>query len=198
MKQVKRNLVSAVKPSTVIYTLTPEKVSKLLTDIILSNTESTSQEIGLIGHMSIFDTKQKKKHILTKFVLSKVGTIDKSYGSVQGHVFPTLEKLKDILYVDELEIYEIDERRDEIIIRWHTNIATAACVNFSLLQLVSTDYIPMEEEEEKSKKDKKKDKKKNKSNLVVDRYVPMMIWLEIVREHNPYNSDEIQEFLESI
>lgn len=182
-----RNAIN-VTPVTKSFVLDMELTQKLLTHVILGITEKTSQELGLVGHTALYDMKTKKNDIVSKFKLSKVSTLVKKFGA-EDYEFPDLEKLAGYLYVEEdgMEIYEIDEKRDEVLFRWHSNLTAAALVDVSLLSnMLKFEYLPVVNP---SKKEQKKKEIKQK--------VPMIMVITVAfPETRKYNPKEVNTFLE--
>ena len=178
-----------VEPTSKKYVLDTDAIQKLLTAVILNRTQSTNIELGLVGHAAYYDVKSKKKDIISKFKLSSIVEYSKKYGAADIMDFPKLSGLANVLYTEEdgLNIFEIDEKKDEVYFRWHSNLALAAMCDISLAApFIKFDYIPVVEP---SKKDQKKQEIKQK--------VPMVVTVEVpFKYEESYDPSAVHQFLE--
>lgn len=181
--------VLKVLPLTKKFLIDPGAMQKLLTTVILTRTQLTHIEIGLIGHAAYYDVKTKKKDIISVFKLSTVAEYSTKYGAVDNMIFPKLEPLANVLYFEDdgITIFDIDEKKDEIYIRWHSNLAIAAVCDVSLdSPIVKFEYFPIIEPSKKEKKQKE-----------IKQRVPMTVSLEVAYDHDkPYSTDAVYDFLE--
>lgn len=178
-----------VKPASKVYALDTTAIQNILTHLICMITEKTTVELGILGHTAYYDLKTKKKDILSKFKLSTIGEYTKAFGANDEVSFPDLERLADILYIKDwgLEVFDLDEKKDEIIFRWHSNLSVAAMCNISLdSPILAFDYVPVV-------KPSKKDVKKKE----IRQTVPMVVKLEVGYNYNEaYDPNAVPSFLE--